>query len=113
MGASPLPDRYSYTAVRRLQGAGHPVIAVGRRPGSIDGLSILPDLPEGPSPHTVTLYLNAANQAAWEERILSLSPKRIIFNPVAENPGLAARAAEQGIEVVEGCTLVMLATGQY
>ncbi len=113
LGASPLPDRYSYSAVRRLHAAGHPVVAVGRRTGSIDGIAILPDLPDGLVVHTVTMYLNAWNQAAWEDRILALRPARIIFNPGAENPGLAERAVAQGIEVVNGCTLVMLATGLY
>ena len=31
----------------------------------------------------------------------------------AENPELARAAAAQGIEVVEGCTLVMLRTGEF
>jgi hypothetical protein len=30
--------------------------------------------------------MNASNQEALEDYILSLQPKRIIFNPGAENP---------------------------
>jgi hypothetical protein len=35
------------------------------------------------------------------------------MNPGAENSALAAEAEQAGIEVVEGCTLVMLRTGQF
>ena len=59
------------------------------------------------------MYLNAHNQGPWERTVLDLSPARIIFNPGAENPVFAAKAAQRGIEVVDACTLVLLGTGQY
>jgi hypothetical protein len=45
--------------------------------------------------------------------LLSLSPRRIIFNPGTENPDFMEKAEAQGIEVVAGCTLVMLRAGTY
>lgn len=113
LGASPKPERYAYRAVQRLVAHGHSVTAVGRTQGSIDGVPILQAIPQEARVHTVTLYLNPVVQEAWQDRILALAPKRIIFNPGTEHAGFAARAAQQGIEVVEGCTLVMLGTGQY
>jgi uncharacterized protein len=113
LGASPKPDRYSNIAVRRLVAAGHPVIAVGHHEGSIGDEPIRSEVPEGSKVDTVTLYLNARNQEAWIDRILALRPKRIILNPGAENEALAESATRQGIEVVEGCTLVMLSVGTY
>ncbi len=113
LGASPKPDRYSNLCVRRLVDHGHPVIAVGRRPGMIDRVPITTDVPEGAAVHTVTMYLNEHNQRAWEDRVLALGPRRIIFNPGAENPTFARRAEARGVEVVEACTLVMLSTGEY
>ena len=62
---------------------------------------------------TVTLYLNPHNQEPYYDYILSLKPKRIIFNPGTENEVLERLAAQQGINVLEACTLVMLSTGQY
>jgi hypothetical protein len=59
------------------------------------------------------MYLNKDRQKEYEEYILSLHPKRIIFNPGAENPAFAERAAAAGIAPLEACTLVMLSTGQY
>jgi predicted CoA-binding protein len=63
--------------------------------------------------HTITLYLNAANQSTYYDFILSLKPERIIFNPGAENPELEALADQAGIKVLEACTLVMLNTRQF
>lgn len=113
LGASPNAMRYSNLAVRRLRQHGHAVLAVGRRDGRIGDVVIMHEVPPGTLIHTITLYLNADNQREWVDRILALHPRRIIFNPGAENPALAQRAKEMGIEVVEACTLVMLSTGQY
>ena len=70
-------------------------------------------IPSGIAFDTVTMYLGERNQEPWEQRILELAPKRIIFNPGAENRDFARMAEAQGIEVLEACTLVMLGTGQY
>jgi uncharacterized protein len=113
LGASPKPDRYSNLAVRRLVHHGHPVVAVGLRENMIGEVPIQKDVPPDASVHTVTLYMNENNQRQWEQRILALKPKRIIFNPGAENPSLEKAAHAQGIETLEACTLVMLSTGQY
>lgn len=113
LGASPKDDRYSNKAVRKLVAHGHSVIAVGLRAGDIDGTPVMQEIPAGRSIDTVTMYMNGNNQCAWEDRILSLKPRRIIFNPGAENEQFARRAAGAGIVVLEACTLVLLATGQY
>ena len=113
LGASLKPERYSNMAIRRLVQHGHPVVAVGLREGEVEGVSIVKKVPEGEVIDTVTMYLNEDNQRSWEQTVLNLKPQRIIFNPGAENPRLEEQAAQQGIEVLEACTLVMLGTGQY
>lgn len=113
LGASLNDDRYSNRAIRSLRAHGHHVVAVGLREGAVGDTVVVKDVPKGVTFHTITLYMNARNQEQWMPRILALSPKRIIFNPGAENPALAAAAGAQGIETLEACTLVMLSTGQY
>lgn len=113
LGASENPSRYSYLAVHRLAGLGYPVTAIGRENGKIGPVNITKEHPPLPDVDTVTLYLNARNQRAYYDYILSLHPKRIIFNPGAENEELAALAQQNGIQPVEACTLVLLSTGQY
>ena len=113
LGASENPERYSFIAVTRLNEKQHPVVAVGLKEGKIGDIKILSGTPHIDNVHTITLYLNLQRQKLFYDYILSLNPKRIIFNPGAENPELEEMAASKGIDVVEGCTLVMLSTGSF
>ena len=113
LGASPNPSRYAYLAVKKLQHYKHPVYPVGKKKGKIDQIEIINHFEIHPDIHTITLYLNADNQKVHYDYILNTKPKRIIFNPGAENPELEALANIQGIETEEACTLVMLSSGQY
>jgi hypothetical protein len=113
LGASLNPSRYAHSAVLRLRDAGFPVFAVGARAGTIGDVVIHQAPPTDLIIDTVTLYLNPVAQEQWHERILDLRPRRIIFNPGTEHTAFAQRALNADIDVVEGCTLVMLATGQY
>ena len=113
LGASPNPSRYSYLAVNKLREKGHDVIAIGKHIGKVNDVEI--DTEEKPIDNldTVTLYLNANNQKSYYNYIFSQNPKRIIFNPGAENEELVALANEKGIVPQEACTLVLLSTDQY
>jgi len=113
LGASPNPARYSYLAINRLRSHNHPVVAIGKRKGTVSGVDIQTDHEPVDGVHTVTLYLNPQNQHEYYDYILSLKPRRIIFNPGTENDELEKQAEEAGIETVEGCTLVMLGVGSY
>lgn len=113
LGASSNPGRYSYMAVNKLTAHQHPVVAIGKRKGTVSGIEIQTAPLPVDGVHTVTLYLNPKNQLAYYDYILGLQPARIIFNPGTENNELARQAKEAGIETVEGCTLVMLGVGLY
>jgi predicted CoA-binding protein len=113
LGASPNPSRYSYLAVNRLAAHGNDVVAIGKREGSINEIPVIKGQPAEQNVDTVTLYLNANNQKQYYDYILSLHPKRIIFNPGAENDELTELAVKNNIEPIEACTLVLLSTGQY
>jgi predicted CoA-binding protein len=113
LGASANPEQYSNMAVKKLLSAHHPVVAIGKEPFQIEGVAVKATQEPFSGIHTVTLYMNASRQSDYEEYILSLHPKRIIFNPGAENPGFFDRSRDLGIEVLNACTLVMLSTGSY
>lgn len=113
IGASPNADRYSYKATISLQNHQHTVYPVGLRKGVINGLEIITDKPGLKDIDTVTLYVGPDNQPYWYDYILSLKPKRLIFNPGTENPELEQMAADQGIETTQACTLVLLSIKQY
>jgi uncharacterized protein len=113
LGASSNPARYSYLAVQRLRAHEHPVVAIGRRVGTVADVDITKEHVSEQDVDTITLYLNPKNQVEYYDYILGLHPKRIIFNPGTENDDLIKMARENNIRPVIACTLVMLGTGQY
>lgn len=113
IGTSTNPAQYSHLAVKKLIAAGHRVEAIGREEFKIDNISIGTSMSPFEGIDTVTIYLNPDRQKAYQEYILSLKPKRIIFNPGAENPGFLKLAKDMGIDAIEACTLVMLAAGSF
>ena len=113
LGASENPARYSNLAVKNLAAHHHPVVALGKKKGVINGIEIETEKKLFENIDTVTLYLNPLHQKEYYNYIFSLHPKRIIFNPGAENDELMELAHQKGIDTLEACTLVMLSTGQY
>jgi uncharacterized protein len=89
------------------------VILVGNKKGEIAGIVIQNTPPQYSDVDTVTLYLSPENQKPYYDYILSLKPKRIIFNPGTENLDLLQKAKAQGIETEVACTLVMLSIDDY
>ncbi len=108
IGASPNPLRYSNKAVKRLRAYDKEVIAIGKRETIIEGVEVLTGNPPLEDIHTVSLYVGPANQEKYLDYIISLRPKRIIFNPGTYNRVLEEKAMHAGIECIEDCTLVML-----
>jgi predicted CoA-binding protein len=115
IGASTNQERYAYKAAEKLTSSQHEIAPIGIKKGEVFNHKILDirDKPNIEDIHTVTMYLGAKHQAEWEDYILSLRPKRIIFNPGAENPNFEKKASDQGIETMNACTLVMLSIGTY
>jgi len=113
LGASPNPARYSFKAVKSLLRFGHEVIPLGFRPGVIYDKFIQRGMPDIPDVHTVTLYIGLERQEEYHDYIISLHPKRIIFNPGTTNEPFMDELKSSGIEVVEDCTLVMLDSGIF
>src|SRR6202012_1088666 len=113
IGASENPERYSYLAVQKLVAHQQPVVALGNKKGTIGAVAIETEKKPWENIDTVTLYLNPTLQKEYYQYILSLHPRRIIFNPGTENDELHELAQQNGIEAKEACTLVMLSTGQY
>ncbi|HMO51968.1 MAG TPA: CoA-binding protein [Kiritimatiellia bacterium] len=115
LGASPKPERYANQAVRLLREFGHDVIPVTPAHTEVAGVPAAPNLealPEG-GVDTVTVYVSPAHSATMTSALLRLRPRRVIFNPGAENPALAEALRHAGIEVEDACTLVLLRLGAF
>ncbi len=113
IGASDNPERYAYKAMKMLQEYNHPIVAVGRKQIEVLGTQIEKDKIHFDGLDTVTLYLNPKNQVEYYDYILSLKPKRVIFNPGTENPEFYKMLEQNGIEYEVACTLVLLRSMQY
>jgi uncharacterized protein len=115
VGATDNQSRYAFLAANMLQEYDHNVVPLGIKKGNVMGHEIL-DIrtkPEIKDVDTITLYIGPHRQPEWYEYLLSLKPKRIIFNPGTENPEFEKLAEDKGIETLEACTLVMLRSRQF
>ena len=113
IGATPNPERYAYKAAHMLKAKGHDIVNIGIKKGELAGVDIeKPAIPYHDI-DTITLYIGKDVQKEYYQYILDTNPKRVVFNPGAENQELEDLLTKQGIEPVEACTLVLLSTGQY
>jgi len=114
LGASTNEERYSFKAVQMLKEYGHQPVPVHPKGHVVDGLTAVPSLNDITDPvDTLTVYVNDRISSAAVDDIVKLKPRRVVFNPGAENPELGRKLEAAGIEVVEACTLVMLRTEQF
>ncbi len=115
LGASPKPERYSNQCIRLLQDYGYNNISpVNPALTEIEGYTVTNDIETINEPvHTLTMYVGEARSVKIHDEILALKPQRVIFNPGSEAPKLQNELEQQGAEVIEGCTLVMLKTNQF
>ena len=113
LGASPNPIRFSHKAVKSLLRHEQEVVAVGFRKGLIVEEEILVGQPPIEDVHTVSIYIGSSRQTEYYDYIISLQPKRVIFNPGTNNPEFMARLNNQGIESVDACMLVLLNEEEY
>lgn len=113
LGASLKEDSYANLAMHRLAARQIETVGIGPKEGTVAGFPVHTGTPDISDVHTLTLYLNAKRQPPLTDYILSLHPKRVIFNPGTENRELLTLLKKNGIEAINACTLVMLATDQY
>lgn len=114
LGASDKKDRYSYKAFQMLRDYGYETLPVSPKMKVLEGVEVYPSLKEISSKvETLTMYVGPDTSSKIQQDILSLNPKRVIFNPGSENPELQKRLEEAGVHVVEACTLVLLRSNQF
>ncbi|MDB2385687.1 CoA-binding protein [Polaribacter sp.] len=113
IGASLKQNRYSNKAIKKLTENGQPTVAIGLKEGEVASVKIETQKIFFEEIHTITLYLNPKRQEEYYDYIISLKPKRVIFNPGTENFDFTKLLQKEGINYEFACTLVLLATNQY
>ena len=113
VGATEKSGRYANLAAYSLLRHGHNIELLGLKEGQIEGHSIRTGQPALNDIDTVTMYVGPQNQPKLYDYIKGLKPRRVIFNPGAENPEFEKQLQQDGIEPIHACTLVMLSIGTY
>lgn len=113
IGASDNPERYSYKAAHALTAKGHPIKLLGAKQFELLDELALTGFHPLKNIDTVTLYIRPSLQPDYYDYILSLKPRRVIFNPGTENLEFEKLLQFNNIEIEIACTLVMLSIGTY
>lgn len=114
IGVTPNTNRYAFKAVTKLTEHKYPVVALGFRKGEVAGNEIIIDWPQSiENLKVISMYIGAPRQPEFYDYLISLNPKKIIFNPGTENDAFYTKLNKAGIEYEEACTLVLLSTGVY
>ncbi|MDP0489511.1 MAG: CoA-binding protein [Verrucomicrobiota bacterium JB023] len=114
LGASPKPERYAHRAQVELLAQGHRAFPISPQGATILDTPGYTSILEIEEPiDTLTLYLSPSRLRPLVTDIIQASPRRVIFNPGTEARDVAEQLQGAGIETLEACTLVMLATGSF
>ncbi len=113
IGASENPERYSNKAIKKLLKHSIEVKAYGRRKGTVENVEIETEKKSFDNIHTVTMYIGPKNQPEFFDYIISLKPKRVLFNPGTENLEFEQILTMNNIGFERACTLVLLNLGEY
>ena len=111
IGASTKPDRTSYKAVRRLLDKGYNVFGVNPSSSVVHGIKCVQNIYEiTENIDFATIYVNPhlSSSMGLAELLIEKGVKGVIFNPDTENPDIAAKLRDYGINVKEECTLIEL-----
>jgi predicted CoA-binding protein len=114
LGASNKPQRFSNMAIKKLIQHGHKVIPIHPRIAEIEGVPVVSDMNKVDERiDTLTLYVGPQRIHPMIEKIVTLQPKRVIFNPGTESVELENQLTEHNIAFVRACTLVLLDSGEF
>ena len=114
LGASPKPSRYANQAQCLLTEHGYRITPVHPKLSEIGGLQVFNRLSAiTDSVQTLTLYIGPQRLEPDVDELITLDPRRVIFNPGTESRLIQQRLDQAGIQWLEGCTLVMLRTGVF
>tara|TARA_B110000211_G_C13900530_1_gene473732 strand:- start:242 stop:601 length:360 start_codon:yes stop_codon:yes gene_type:complete len=113
IGATNNSERYAYKAANRLVEAGYEIVPFGIKKGEVAGVAMVNEWQQFEGIDTVTMYVGAPRQGDYINKIISIKPKRVIFNPGTENPVFEEQLKAANIEVEVACTLVLLSLKSY
>jgi len=109
LGASADRSKYGNKAVRAFLARGYTVYPVNPKGGEIEGLSAVKSLAEIPADvklDRISLYLPPPIGLKTLPEIAARKPGELWLNPGSESDELVEAADKQGLNVVQGCSIV-------
>jgi predicted CoA-binding protein len=114
IGASVKTDRYSNMAQQLLVEKGYDVYPVNPNYDEIDSIKCYANLTDiNEQIDTLLIYMNPSMLKYIIPQIILKKPRRIIFNPGSENEEIENQLKNEGIEIVEACSLVLLKSNRF
>ena len=115
LGISSEKTRYSFMAYEKFLNLGYNnIFGINPKKPVLQKIKVVEKINDlEQSIDTLTIYVSPSISSNLIDEIVALSPKRIILNPGSENNELETIALKHNIEVIKGCTLVMLSTNQF
>lgn len=114
IGASEKEGRYSRMAQELLLEYGHTVFPIAPKKETVLGVKCVDGIEKiSETIDTFTVYVRPSFLEAHVDAIISKKAKRVILNPGTESESIQQRLEDAGIEVINGCTLVMLKSSQF
>ena len=114
LGASAKTDRYSNMAQKILVDQGYNVYPVNPGYENIDGVKCYKSYSDIKDEiHSLLIYMNPSRLNEIIPEILFGKPERIIFNPGSEDDEIENLLKQNGIEIIEACSLVLLKSGRF
>jgi predicted CoA-binding protein len=109
LGASEDRRKFGNKSLRAHMACGYEVFPVNPKGGSIEGLPAYARLVDVPGAlDRVSVYLPPARTLAALEEIAAKGCRELWLNPGTADAAVRARAAELGLRVIEGCSIVDL-----
>jgi predicted CoA-binding protein len=111
LGASADRHKFGNKAVRAFRARGYTVFPVNPKGGEIEGLPVYRSLSEIPPDihlNRISVYLPPEKCMLVLPDIVARGCDELWLNPGSESPELVAAARAQGLNVVEGCSIVAI-----
>lgn len=109
LGASADRSKFGNKAVRAFLARGYTVYPVNPKGGEVEGLAMVKSLAEIPADvklDRISVYLPPAVGLKMVPEIAARGCGELWLNPGSESDELVAAAAEQGLKVIQACSIV-------
>jgi uncharacterized protein len=109
LGASADRSKFGNKAVRAFLARGYTVYPVNPKGGEVEGLPVyrsLAEIPAGVKLDRISVYLPAAVGLRALPEIAARGTSELWLNPGSESDELVAAAEEQGLNVIQACSIV-------